>query len=88
MVCPFVSSVYKLNAFLSLISLLCSCNTCFQLEMEVLTADSIQLTFGYPSYVHAFSVFFSFYLCFPIPSFVTFAEKENHGQKEEEDSGR
>lgn len=56
--------------------------------MEGLTADSIHLTFGYPSFIHAFLIFFSFYLCFPIPSFITFAEKERHGQKEEEDSGR
>lgn len=88
MVCQFVSSVYKLNAFLSLVSLPCSCNPGFQLEIEGLTADSIHLTFGYHSFIHPFSYFFSFYLCFPIPSFITFAEKESHGQKEEEDSGR
>lgn len=87
MVCQFVSSVYKLNVFLSLISLLWSCNICFQLEMEGLTADSIHLTFGYPFFIHAFSIFLSFYLCFPIPSFIMFTEKESQGQKEEEDSG-
>lgn len=87
-VCQFVSSVYKLNVFLSLISLPFSSNTCFHLAMEGIAADSIHLMFTYPSFIHTFSIFLSFYLCFAIPSFITFAEKESHGQKEEEDSGR
>lgn len=56
--------------------------------MEDLMADSIHLVFGYLSFIHPFLIFFSFYLCFSIPSFITFAEKESLGQKEEEDSGR
>lgn len=86
MVCQFVSPVPKLNVFFVLVSSLCSF-THILLEVEGLPADRIHLTFGYPSFIRAFSVFFSSYLCFPIPSFITFAEKESHGHKEEEDSG-